>query len=214
MSDKRVKALIEAMQIPETALARMRIYEALVQKWSSVKNLVSGSALKELWLRHILDSAQVQRCQPDARIWADLGSGGGFPGLVTAILLADDPKAHVHLVESDHRKCAFLRAVSRETGLRTTIHNARIEDVAGELIDIECVSARALAELDTLVFWSLPLLEKGALGVFQKGKDVQSELTRLSTDSRFEIEIRPSISQSDGALVLIRSRLLPHGAMP
>jgi 16S rRNA (guanine527-N7)-methyltransferase len=126
--------------------------------------------------------------------------------LVTAILLADEPDAHIHLVESDGRKCAFLRAVSRETGLRTTIHHARIEHVVGDLSGIEAVSARALANMDQLVTWAFPLLEKGAVGVFLKGKGHRDELTNLTRDSRFIIDIRPSISQSDGAIVLVSRR--------
>ena len=203
--------LIAILNLKKADLDRLAAYEALVHKWSSVKNLVSASALKELWVRHLLDSAQVQRALPKVKLWADLGSGGGFPGLVTAILLAEDPQAHVHLVESDGRKCAFLRAVSRETGLRTTVHHARIEDVVGELTGIEAVSARALADMDQLVEWSFPLLEKGAIGVFLKGKGHRDELTNLTRDSRFNIDLRPSISQSDGAIVLVTKRDLSDG---
>jgi 16S rRNA (guanine527-N7)-methyltransferase len=198
--------LIAALDLKTVDLERLGAYEALLRKWSSVKNLVSASALHELWVRHLIDSAQVQRALPRARIWADIGSGGGFPGLVTAILLADEPDAHIHLVESDGRKCAFLRAVSRETGLRTTIHHARIEHVVGDLSGIEAVSARALANMDQLVTWAFPLLEKGAVGVFLKGKGHRDELTNLTRDSRFIIDIRPSISQSDGAIVLVSRR--------
>ena len=198
--------LISALELKPVDLERLAAYETLVRKWSSVKKLVSASALNDLWVRHLLDSAQVQRVLPKAKLWADLGSGGGFPGLVTAILLADEPDAHMHLVESDGRKCAFLRAVSRETGLRTTVHHARIEDAAADLTGIEAVSARALADMDQLVAWSFPLLEKGAIGVFPKGKGHQDELTNLTRDSRFNIDLRPSISQSDGALVLVTKR--------
>jgi 16S rRNA (guanine527-N7)-methyltransferase len=206
MSSGERERLIVSLKLEPIHLERMATYEALVRRWSNVKNLVSASALKELWVRHLLDSAQVQRSSPSAKIWADLGSGGGFPGIVTAILLADDSTAHVHLVESDGRKSAFLRAVSRETGLRTTVHHARIEDVARNLIGVEAVSARALAEMDKLVEWSFPLLEKGAHGVFPKGKGYREELTNLTRDSRFILDIRPSISQSDGAIVLVKKR--------
>jgi 16S rRNA (guanine527-N7)-methyltransferase len=198
--------LIQTLGLKPVDLERFSAYEAMVRKWSSVRNLVSASALNDLWVRHLLDSAQVQRVLPTAKVWADLGSGGGFPGLVTAILLADERDSHIHLVESDGRKCAFLRAVSRETGLRTTVHHARIEDVMDELDGIEAVSARALAHMDQLVEWAFPLLEKGALGVFPKGKGHLDELTNLTRDSRFKVNLRPSISQSDGAIVLVQRR--------
>jgi 16S rRNA (guanine527-N7)-methyltransferase len=205
--------LEKALQLAEGQIERLRLYESAVRRWSKVKNLVSESALAELWVRHVLDSAQVQRSMPDARIWVDLGSGGGFPGIVTAILMAEIPGSVVHLVESDNRKCAFLRAVSRETGVNTVVHPGRIEDIVPTLRQADAVSARALAEMYQLVKWADPLLQKGAVGVFQKGKSVANELTRLSTDSRFNIELRPSLSQSDGAIVLVR-RALSLGANP
>lgn len=202
--------LIARLALRSSDLDRLKLYEELVRRWSHVKNLVSHQALQDLWLRHLLDSVQVQRAAPDANVWADLGSGGGFPGIVTAILLADRPEALVHLVESDNRKCAFLRAVSRETGIRTQVHHGRIEAVVPTLGAIEAVSARALAEMDQLVFWAESLLAEGVIGVFPKGKNVRNELTRLSTDSRFKVELRPSVSDPDGVLVLIR-RASPLG---
>jgi 16S rRNA (guanine527-N7)-methyltransferase len=197
--------LIADLALRTEDLARLRVFEDLVRRWSSVKNLVSHQALADLWIRHILDSAQVQRAVPDANVWVDLGSGGGFPGIVTAILLADRPGALVHLVESDNRKCAFLRAVSRETGVKTRIHHGRIETVAPKLEGVEAVSARALADMDQLVAWAAPILARGAIGVFPKGRTVQNELTRLATDSRFKINLRPSISQPDSVIALVRS---------
>lgn len=149
---------------------------------------------------------------PDARTWVDMGSGGGFPGIVTAVLLADTPGGHVHLIDSDHRKCAFLRAVSRETGLPTTVHHGRIEDVVSTLTGVQAVSARALADLTQLTTWSAPLLEKGATGVFLKGKSFQRELTGISLDSNFSINVRPSLSDPNGAIVLVRMNSV-HGAI-
>jgi 16S rRNA (guanine527-N7)-methyltransferase len=197
--------LIATLGLRAADLSRLRLFEDLVKRWSSVKNLVSHQSLSDLWIRHILDSAQVQRIMPDANVWADLGSGGGFPGIVTAILLANRPGAVVHLVESDNRKCAFLRAVSRETGLKTVVHHGRIEAIVPTLSGIEAVSARALADMDQLIAWAAPLLQKGAAGVFPKGRTVQNELTRLAMDSRFKIDLRPSISQPDSVIALVRS---------
>lgn len=190
--------------LSEDEVRRLRIFEAAVLRWSAVKNLVSAQAQSELWSRHILDSVQVQKTLPQADVWADLGSGGGFPGIVTAILLAGRSKAVVHLVESDNRKCAFLRSVSRETGIKTQIHHGRIEAIVPELGLVDAVSARALASMEQLVTWADPLLSIGAIGVFPKGRMVGNELTRLSTDSTLNIELRPSLSQSDGVIVIVR----------
>jgi 16S rRNA (guanine527-N7)-methyltransferase len=185
-------------------IGRLRIFEAAVRRWSRVKNLVSNQAQGDLWERHILDSVQVQRAVPGASVWADLGSGGGFPGIVTGILLADRPEAIVHLVESDNRKCAFLRSVSRETGIRTVVHHGRIEAIVDSLENIQAVSARALASMEQLVAWAYPLLLDGAIGVFPKGRTIADELTRLPRESKLHIEMRPSLSQPDGALVIVR----------
>jgi 16S rRNA (guanine527-N7)-methyltransferase len=201
--------LLAELQIDSAAVKRLEIFEALLQRWSKIKNLVAASTLTDVWVRHFIDSAQVQRAAPSAKVWADLGSGAGFPGLVTAILLADVPDTRVHLIESDQRKCTFLRTVSRETGCRTTVHSERIEDVMGTLSGVEAVSARAVAVLSQLVSWSEPLLSVGAIGVFPKGRDVQSELTELTTNSSFNATLTTSISPGGGSLVLVRRRIGP-----
>lgn len=201
--------MLSELEINSAAVERLEIFEALLQRWSKVKNLVASSTLTDVWVRHFIDSAQVQRAAPRAKVWADLGSGAGFPGLVTAILLADTPDSLVHLIEADRRKCAFLRAVSRETGCRTVVHSERIENVVGTLAGIEAVSARAVAALPKLVTWSEPLLDMGAIGVFLKGRDVQGELTELTTNSSFIATLSTSISPGGGTLVLVRRRIGP-----
>src|SRR5580692_3450923 len=113
--------------------ARLAVFADLLLKWQKVINLVSAATLPQLWTRHFVDSLQVQAVAPEVRLWVDLGSGAGFPGLVTAIALADVPGAQVHLIDSDQRKCAFLREVSRETGAPAVVHTGRIEDIAPEI---------------------------------------------------------------------------------
>ncbi len=117
-------------------------------RWQTIKNLVGPGTLAEVWTRHIADSLQLLAIEPQALRWADLGSGAGFPGLVLAIALAERAGAHVHLVESNSRKCAFLRHVARLAGAPATIHEARIEAVVSGLAGaVEIVTARALAPL-------------------------------------------------------------------
>jgi 16S rRNA (guanine527-N7)-methyltransferase len=134
----------------------------------------------------------------------DLGSGAGFPGLVTAILLGDQTDTVVHLVESDHRKCAFLRDVSRETGSRTVVHCCRIEDVIGDFNGIHAVSARAVTSMENLLSWTDPLLKSGAVGVFPKGQEVHGELTRISDPDNYHLELKPSLTHAAGRLVIVR----------
>jgi 16S rRNA (guanine527-N7)-methyltransferase len=203
---KAVVKGIEKLEISDESLRQFAVYEALLRTWSAVKNLVSRSSLDDIWERHLIDSAQVQRAAPAAIVWVDLGSGAGFPGLVTAILLSGIPDARVHLIESDHRKCAFLRDVSRETGCNAVVHNQRIEDIISSFETVDAVSARALAPLPQLIDWCDPLLKKGALAVFPKGREVDSELTGITTDSRFNLSTHTSIMPGGGSLVLVRRR--------
>ena len=186
--------------------ARLGVYAALLTRWQKVVNLVAPSTLSSVWVRHFADSSQVADLCPTARVWLDLGSGAGFPGLVTAILLADDTKGLVHLVESDKRKCAFLREVSRETGARTVIHDRRIEEVVPALaVTIDAISARALAPLPLLVAHSERFLLKGATGVFLKGQDVAQELTGVTSDCRFIVNLVPSRTDPRASVVIVKS---------
>ncbi len=181
----------------------LEIYEGLLRRWQPKINLVSGSTLGAIWTRHFADSAQVQEAFPQVAKWADLGSGAGFPGMVTAILLKRRPGAKVHLIESDQRKAAFLRAVSRETGAPAEIHNGRIEEELPKLLgQVEGVSARALAPLPKLVDWALPHLQRGAVGVFLKGEDWRSELTALDPLVRVKISTIASRTTPQARLIV------------
>lgn len=191
--------------IPSDTLQRLEIYRALLLKWQRVLNLVAPASLGDVWLRHFADSWQVSDAVPDARLWADLGSGAGFPGLVTAIRYADEPGAKMHLVDSDQRKCAFLREVSRETGASATIHCGRIEDIVPDLQEpIEAVSARALAPLPVLLDYAGPLIERGAVAVFSKGKQFQGELTESFTAGKYLISTIESRTEATACLVIVR----------
>lgn len=192
--------------LPEAARRRLILYADLLVRWQRTINLVAPSTLPQLWTRHVADSLQVQAAAPDALRWVDLGSGGGFPGLVTAIVLADVADAHVHLVESDKRKAAFLRTAARETGAPATIHPIRIEAFTPEhRAPVDAVSARALAALPILLELAEPFLAKGALGVFPKGESGATELTASGLDRRFTIEMRPSRLRDGSSLVLVRA---------
>jgi len=192
--------------LPEDTGRRLSLYADLLRRWQPTINLVAPSTLPDLWSRHIGDSLQVQAALPDALTWLDFGSGGGFPGLVTAIVLADRPGARVHLVESDKRKAAFLRTVSRETGAPAEIHAERIEAFNANFAgSIDAVSARALAPLVTLVAYAEKYLLQGAIGVFPKGQQAEAELTALSLDRRYQIESVPSQTQETARLVIVRA---------
>ena len=182
---------------------RLKVFEKVLLKWQPKMNLVAPSTLKSIRIRHIEDSLQVADIVPRAISWIDLGSGGGFPGIVTALRLRGEPGAMVHLVESDHRKCAFLREVSRETQAPVEVHRGRIEEVLPTLPQAEAISARALASLPILFEMTLERLEDGAVAVFLKGQDVGSELTQTPIHSSLTLRLVASRTDAQGRIVMI-----------
>jgi 16S rRNA (guanine527-N7)-methyltransferase len=187
----------------ETAV-RLGQFTALLLRWQRAVQLVAASTLPKLWTRHIADSLQLLDLAPAARTWADLGTGGGFPGLVIAIALADRPGALVHLIESDSRKAAFLREAAWLTGAQVKVHAERVESVAKRIAgEVEIVTARALAPLPRLLDLAEPMLTAGAQGIFLKGQDVDNELTQATKSWHIQARILPSRTDPRGKIILI-----------
>ena len=182
---------------------RLELFEKLLLKWQPKMNLVAPSTLRSIRSRHIEDSLQVSDVLPDARRWIDLGAGAGFPGIVTALRLREQAGAVVHLVESDHRKCAFLREVSRETQAPVEIHRGRIEEILPTLPEVDAISARALASMAVLVEMTIERLEKGTMTVFLKGQDVGSELTKMPIYSSLKLRLVASRTDPLGRIVIL-----------
>lgn len=182
-----------------------RFVEALLT-WQAKTNLIAPSTIPELWTRHIADSLQLLALAPSAKHWVDFGSGGGFPGIPIACALAGTPGAVIHLVESNHKKAAFLREAVRLTGAPAKVHARRAEDfVDGFAEPVEIVTARALAPLENLLAKAYPLLKRGAQALFLKGQDVEVELTEASKCWTMEAELVRSVTDSSGRIVWIRS---------
>lgn len=188
----------------ETAV-RLQILVEELRRWQSVKNLVGPNTLQQVWTRHVADSLQLLDLTPAARTWLDVGSGAGFPGLVLGIAGLDRDGMRIDLVESNSRKCAFLRHVVRLTAAPITIHEARIEEVAGEFIGVDVVTARAVAPLPQLVAWTQGLLTTGTVGLFPKGRGVESELTEAAKSWTFDMQLLPSRTDSEARIVRIQS---------
>ncbi|MBY0612862.1 MAG: 16S rRNA (guanine(527)-N(7))-methyltransferase RsmG [Beijerinckiaceae bacterium] len=184
---------------------RLEIYATLLVKWQARINLIAETTATSIWRRHFADSLQLRRIVPDALRWIDMGSGAGFPGLVVAIDLADDPAAHVHLIESNGKKCAFLREVVRETGARATIVDSRIEQAmpAFSARCVDVVTARALAPLTILLGYSEQVLKTGARGLFLKGQDVEQELTDSTKCWNLDYQLHRSETDPDARIVEI-----------
>lgn len=181
---------------------RLEIYAAELTRWQAVKKLVGPSTMADLWSRHIADSLQLAELA-EGKVWADLGSGAGLPGLVLAIAR---PDTFVHLVDSDGRKCAFLRHAVRATGANARVWDGRIERVLPRLDPApDVVTARALAPLPDLLRLAWPAVERGAVGLFPKGRDHESELTRARESLRFEVDILPSRVERDGRILRVHA---------
>lgn len=194
-------SLLDSFGVSRETYGKLRIYEALLNQWQRKINLVSKASLQDCWMRHFVDSLQLIAIVPNARHWLDIGSGAGFPGMPIAIHLACIPGTMVHLIERDGRKCAFLREVARETRASATIHHGSVEDVIGDLKQIEVVTSRAVTSLPTLLDWAGTILNDRAIGLFLKGQDVDVELTAASRFSNLILEVLPSRIGSAGYIV-------------
>ncbi|MGI6246182.1 MAG: 16S rRNA (guanine(527)-N(7))-methyltransferase RsmG [Pseudochelatococcus sp.] len=185
---------------------RLTILVHELRRWQTIKNLVGPGTLDDIWTRHVADSLQLFRCAPETRNWLDLGSGAGFPGVVLGILLREHGEGQIDLVESNGRKCAFLRHAIRATGASAKVHQGRIADIlpmmkAGQ---IEVVTARALAPLHDLLSMAKDLLRSGATGVFPKGQDWEAELTEARKYWRITVDVQPSLIDSRGRILVVR----------
>lgn len=198
------QALGTEQELPDCIGDRFSLLEALVLKWNPKINIVANSTLDDIASRHIVDSIQAFRCcHPDHRHWLDIGSGGGFPGLVVAILAASlQPKLKVTLVESDKRKAVFLREASRQMGLIVEVLAARIEDVLPQNADV--ISARALAPLDKLLGFAERHLGPMGVCAFLKGAASDIEVEQARKQWVFDLEVEQSITDARSSVLFLR----------
>ena len=187
--------LVEPPFVSRETEERLRAYMALLKKWNERINLVSPKDMDNLWERHILDSLQLVPLVKGRRQFVDMGSGGGFPGIVVGIA-ADIPGV---LIESDQRKSAFLREAARITGARLSVLPCRLDRV--ELEPAPVVTARALAPLEKLLEWARPLLEPDGVGLFLKGRQAEQEIEEAARTWRFDVRTRPSKTSPDGVIL-------------
>ncbi|SMX26167.1 Ribosomal RNA small subunit methyltransferase G [Pelagimonas phthalicica] len=189
--------------VSRETLEALKQYEHLLKKWNPKINLVAPASLSETWDRHIKDSAQIfWLANREAKVWLDFGSGAGFPGLVCATLAKyEKSKTRFALVESDSRKCAFLRTVNRELNLNVEIHNQRAEVLTGQ--DADIISARALAPLDKLLFFAQKHMKPTTQMLFPKGQNWASEKKAAEVNWRFSCVEHPSITLKEAVVLEI-----------
>jgi len=198
-------AVMNGKGVSRETTQRLEHFATLFQKWAQTINLVAPSTLGELWSRHIKDSLQIYHLSPGPSQWADLGSGGGFPGIVTAICLAELGDGWVHLVESNNKKAAFLRTALRETGARGSVHPVRIETAPELIPHCDRISARALADLDTLFAFIEPWAGRNAdLKAFlHKGRDYRREIEVSNRRWKFDLLEHGSVVEKDSVILEI-----------
>ena len=203
------EAFQDAFAVSRETLDRLEIYEALLRTWQRTINLVSPATLDEVWHRHFADSAQLLALAPEGgKFWLDLGSGGGFPGLVLAILLAEKrPEARQTLVESDSRKAAFLGEVARKTGVAVEIRSERSEKAATQLKSQikDVITARALAPLPKLLGLVQPFFSPQTVALFPKGREAQVEVDEARGQFDFDCSLAPSLTDPQARIVILRN---------
>lgn len=193
----RARANASSEQIADLEAFRLRLVEA-----NAVMNLVGPDSLPDFWNRHVWDSAQLLDLAPEAKTWADLGAGAGFPGLVLSIMLKGRDGAHVWLIDSLAKRCRFLREVVDALSLPATVIVGRAE---AQSVTCDIVTARAVAPMEKLLGYAQPYFQRGAQGLFLKGERAESELIEARKSWHFEAELAPSQSDVRGRIVTIRS---------
>ncbi|MEJ6708590.1 MAG: 16S rRNA (guanine(527)-N(7))-methyltransferase RsmG [Amylibacter sp.] len=195
-----LKAVCEHFSVSRETFEKLQIYQELLVKWNRSINLVGKTTVATAPVRHFADSLQLWLLRSEFENWVDIGSGAGFPGMVLAILSNGD--GNFHFVESDARKCAFLRNVSRETNTPTTVHTKRIEEIVDLHADI--VSARALASVAQLFGYSEKLMNPNAICLYLKGQNCDSELEEASRFWTFEAEKFASETDRNATVLRIK----------
>ncbi|MET3598128.1 16S rRNA (guanine(527)-N(7))-methyltransferase RsmG [Martelella mangrovi] len=192
---------------------RLERFAAHFEKWAKSINLVAPSTRQQFWDRHVADSAQIHQLSPTPKTWIDIGSGGGFPGMITAIFLAEQGEGWVHLVESNNKKASFLRTAIRQTEARASVHAIRAETASAEIESAKAMSARALADLSLLLGYAQPWFEADPefRAFFHKGRDYQREIDKARDQWDFDL-VKYESKVEPGSVVLEISRLASSSA--
>jgi 16S rRNA (guanine527-N7)-methyltransferase len=203
--------------VSSETVARLDQFVSLLLTWQRHTNLIAPSTIPMLWTRHVADSLQlldlVEAPYAKPSVWLDLGSGGGFPGVVIACALADVAGARVHMVESIQKKATFLREAIHETKAPGIVHNTRIESLARtfDAAWVDYVTARALAPLPDLLKLVFPFIKRGAKALLLKGQDLDRELTESTKHWHIQAETVPSRTSKAGRILIVHT-LSQHAA--
>lgn len=202
--------MLAGVDVSRETIQDLEAFCALVTKWTPKINLIARGSAHDIWERHIVDSVQVYRYAPSSfKKWVDLGSGGGFPGIVMAVLAkVKQPDARFVLIESDQRKAAFLRTAIRELGVAAEVLAERIEAAPPQGADV--VSARALTPLSSLLPLVVRHIAPTGLALLHKGKRAGQEVAEAQSQATFELEDHASITDPQARILAIQ-RITPRG---
>ena len=197
--------VIDALNVSRETFHALKKYAAMIGQWTTHINLIAPSTVPDIWHRHICDSAQIYPYVANVASVADLGAGGGLPGIVLAILGSQN----VHLIESDKRKCVFLQECVRELALtqKTTIHQKRIESC--ESLTVDAVVSRACAPLQSLLSYASHHRNSAGKCVFLKGKQIKSEII-VAKAWKLNYTLHPSLTDSEGVILEIKEMEKRH----
>ena len=205
LPDRDYEILSDLLNVSHETFEKLKRYQFIAEKWQRSINLVAPSTVPDFWIRHIVDSVQLaQYISSHDDVIMDMGSGAGFPGLVLSILGYNN----VHLIESDQRKCIFLREVSRETFSSPIIHQDRIESVS--IDNVRWVTSRACANVSQLLSWSKKNVSRETKCLFHKGKNYSIELSNAEKEWNFDVIAHPSVTEQ-GAAILELSHITRRG---
>lgn len=202
-ADQAILEIGKLQSVSRETSDKLRLFAELLEKWNRKINLVSPASLPDLWQRHIFDAAQLMPMIPEAaKTLLDIGTGGGFPGLIIA-LMADEglPDLAVTMIESDQRKCAFLQTVSGQLGLKTRVMAERVEVVPAQGADV--MTSRALASLDRLLAHADMHLAEGGQALFLKGANAEAEVNEALASWAFELQKIPSKTNAEAVILKI-----------
>lgn len=194
---------LAGINVSRETFTRLEGFSAEFHHWANRINLVAPSTMNDFWRRHVADSLQLLSLHPSARYWVDLGSGGGFPGMIIAIALHEVRDSRVTLIESNRKKCGFLQLAKAKYAPETTVLAERIEVAVPQLDPPEIVTARALADLELLLDLTAPWLKKDTVGLFMKGRGYEAEIEKSRANWNFDLVRYDSRTASDAAVLQV-----------
>ena len=205
-SDSKVKSklvLAKNLNFNDKKLELVELFAQEVLNYNQKYNLISSSSEKDIWNRHILDSAQLVKHidHKNYNSLADLGTGAGFPGILLSIFYSDILTFHVKLYEKSQIKVNFIKSVIDKLGL-SNVH-IYDNDYQSHIIDTDYIVCRAFKKLPEILRISRETMKKPHKLIVMLGKSAQDELNKASKGMIYKYKLVPSITESDSKLLLV-----------